>query len=274
MTDNANLINAQYSRGDLRKQILEALTKAGKKIDALTREDISAFDEFHVGGRLATRLLAERVGLKGEYILDVGSGIGGPARTLAAEFGCRVTGIDMTSEFCLTAEMLTERVGMSDVVNFKQGSATEMPFDNAQFDMVWMQHVGMNISDKQRLYAEIRRVLKPSGRFVFHEILANNEEPLHFPVPWADTALLSHLITEEAIRKYMAELGFVESFWEDVTERSMKWSRERKLKMETEGIPPLSIGLLLGKDVITYTTNMLRNLEEKRTMIIQACYHL
>ncbi len=274
MKDNSDRINAHYAHGNLQEQILDALRKAGKNIDALTREDAGAFDEFHVGGRLATRLLAEKVDLKGAYVLDVGSGIGGPARTLAAEFGCRVTGIDMTHEFCQIATMLTERLNMSDKVDFKQGSATEMPFADGQFDVVWLQHVGMNIQEKDRLYAEIRRVLKPGGQFVFHEIITGSGEPLHFPVPWADSPSLSHLITEKAIRAFMNELGFVELFWENVTERSMRWSKERKEKMEKEGIPPLSIGLLLGKDVMRYTTNMLRNLEEGRTMIVQACYNL
>lgn len=126
-------VNSHYGRGNLSERILDALRGSGKNIDALSREDLSSFDEFHVGGVKETRMLAEQMKLaRGMHILDVGCGIGGPARTLAAEFGCKVTGLDMTNEFCVTGEMLTKRLGMSDMVTFQQGTETRCRFANDQ----------------------------------------------------------------------------------------------------------------------------------------------
>ena len=143
-------INDQYGQPDLSSRILKALQDAGKDINSLTREDLSSFDEFHGGGLAATKELASLAGpLEGLQVLDVGSGIGGPARTLASEYGCEVTGIDLTEEFCLAAEMLTARLGLDDKVRFRCGNALDLPFDDATFDLVWMQNSSMNIPEKK-----------------------------------------------------------------------------------------------------------------------------
>jgi ubiquinone/menaquinone biosynthesis C-methylase UbiE len=127
----------------------------------------------------------------GDRVLDVGSGLGGPARTLAHVFGCRVTGLDLSVEFSRTAERLTQRLNLADRVGFRQGSALDMPFGDASFDVVWMHNSGMNIPDKGQLYSEVHRVLRPGGRYVFREIMAGAVQPLRFPVPWAREAALS-----------------------------------------------------------------------------------
>jgi ubiquinone/menaquinone biosynthesis C-methylase UbiE len=128
MSDYAETINKHYGQSVLSVKILTALREAGKDIDALTREDLSSFDEYHGGGLAATRELAQIAELhEGLQVLDVGSGIGGPARTLAAEFGCRVTGLDLTEEFCRTAVVLTNLLHLSDLVTFRQGNALDMP---------------------------------------------------------------------------------------------------------------------------------------------------
>src|SRR5689334_24083810 len=143
-------INRQYGYSDLGDSILNALQQAGKNIDHLTREDLSPFDEFHPGGIIETRNLARLAGLKpGMYVLDAGSGMGGPARTFAAEFGCRVTGLDLTQEYCNVAEMLSARAGFSrEQVDFRCGNVLEMPFEDHTFDAALTQFVGMNIEAK------------------------------------------------------------------------------------------------------------------------------
>ena len=223
----AESINRYYGQPDLSANILAALQRAGKDLNALTRNDLAPFEEFHLRGRAATMELANLAGLsEGMAVLDVGSGIGGPARTLAAEFGCQVTGLDLTEEYCRAAEMLTGRVGLSDKVTIRQGDALDMPFDDEAFDLVWMQHMAMNIEDKERLFGEIRRVLRPGERLALYEIFAGSITPLHFPVPWASDPAISFLVSPTEARQLLAAAGFRELVWTDVTGESIDVLRQ------------------------------------------------
>src|SRR5512134_2441144 len=155
-------IQTHYGRPDVGSVILAALEKAGKDLDRLTPEDLAPVDEFHIRGRAATLELARAAGLDAnKRVLDVGSGVGGTSRCLAREFGCRVTGIDLTDEYCRAAAMLTAKIGLTDLVDFRQGDATKMPFQDDLFDVVLTEHVAMNIPDKRGLYREMYRVMKP-----------------------------------------------------------------------------------------------------------------
>src|SRR5687768_2728044 len=184
VTDTAALVRAHYSRQDLIGSILTALQEVGKNPDALTREDLATFEEFHLRGRDATREVAELAGFQpGMDVLDVGAGIGGPARTLAAEYGCRVHGIDLVEEYVEAAKELTKRVGMDDRVQFSVADALRIPFPDSRFDATFMEHVSMNIADKPALFSEIRRVLKPRGIFADYVICAGSETPVEYPVP-------------------------------------------------------------------------------------------
>ena len=166
-------IRQHYATPDLGTQILLALENAGKDINDLKPEDLAPVDEFHIRGREATLELAGEVGLgPNMHVLDVGSGLGGSSRCIAGEFGCRVTGIDLTDEYCRTAPMLAERVGLSNLVTYRQGDALDLPFQDASFDVVWTQHAAMNIRDKATLYREMFRVLKAGGALAIYEILA------------------------------------------------------------------------------------------------------
>ncbi len=187
-------INQHYGRGDLGTTILAALQAAGKNPQRLTPDDLAPVDQFHTAGKQATLELMHLAELQaGMEVLDVGGGLGGAARLLAAEQGCKVTVLDLTQEYCRVGELLTARTGLSDRVSFQQGSALDMPFPEARFDVVWTQHSSMNIADKARLYAEVRRVLRPAGRLAFHEIMAGPVQPIHFPVPWAHEPAISFL---------------------------------------------------------------------------------
>ena len=261
-------INSYYGQPNLSANILAALQRAGKDLNALTRNDLVPFEEFHLRGRAATMELASAAGLsEGMTVLDVGSGIGGPARTLAAEFGCMVTGLDLTEEYCRAAEMLTERVGLSDKVTFRQGNALDMPFDDGTFDLVWMQHTTMNIEDKERLFGEIRRVLGPGGRLALYEILAGSVAPVHFPVTWANDSAISFLITPPDARRLLAATGFKELVWTVVTGESIDLLRQ--LGAAAQGAPaPLGLHLVVS-DFPEKLANVLRNMEEDRIAIVQ-----
>ena len=264
-------INSYYGQPDLSANIFAALQRAGKDLNALTRDDLAPFEEFHLRGRAATMELAGAAGLReGMAVLDVGSGIGGPARTLAAEFGCRVTGLDLTEEYCRAAEMLTSSVGLSDKVTFRHGDALDMPFDDGTFDLVWMQHTSMNIEDKERLFGEIRRVLRPAGRLALYEILAGSVAPLHFPVPWANDSAISFLVAPSEALRLLAATGFEELAWTDVTGESIDLLRQ--LGAAAQGAPaPLGLHLVVG-NFAEKLANVLRNLEEDRIAVVQGIF--
>jgi ubiquinone/menaquinone biosynthesis C-methylase UbiE len=202
-------------------------------------------------------------------VLDVGGGLGGPARTLAGEFGCAVEVLDLTEEFCRAGAALTARTRLGSSVSFRHGSALEMPYPHAAFDVAWTQHSSMNITDKERLYAEIRRVLRPGGRLALHEILAGPVSPVHLPVPWARSPELNHLLPPAAVRALLKEMGFEEVAWIDETASALRWHQER-LAVTPGRPPPLGLNLVFGGDFGQMFRNQVLNLSENRIAVIQA----
>jgi len=272
MSDYAHVINQHYGQAELGAKILTALRAAGKDIDALTRDDLASFDEQHDGGREGTRELARLAGLRaGMHVLDIGSGLGGPARTLAAEFGCQVMGLDLTEEACQAAEMLTTRVGLSDRVTFRQGNALHLPFDPGSFDVVWTQYALMNITDKARLAQEARRVLRPEGLLVCGAIMAGPVPEMHLPVFWASDATLNCLSSPETFRRLVIAVGFTELVWEDVTAWALALGRRRQVASQGER-PPLGLHVVIAGDVPRMVANVLQNFEEGRTVAVRAVY--
>lgn len=270
MTGLNQNIQEHYARPDLGQRILDALEKAGKDINRLTPADLAPIDEFHIRGRAATLELARSAGLDStKKVLDVGSGLGGSSRCLAREFGCQVTGIDLTDEYCRVAEMLSERAGLSTHVEFLQGDALELPFADATFDVVWTEHAAMNIPDKARLYGEMHRVLKPGGTLAIYDILAGPAGPVHFPVPWARTPETSFLVTPDELRRALEQAGFGIVDWADTTDAARKWFASLAEKIAKEGLPPLGFHLLLGPDFKAMAQNQRRNLEQGRIVLAQ-----
>ena len=267
-------INRQYGQSDLGAKLLAALQEAGKDIDALTPEDLAPFEEIHIRGREATRDLAQLSQLReGMEVLDVGCGVGGPARTLASEFRCQVTGIDLTENYCLAAEMLTARVGLDDRVTIHQGNAMDMPFDDESFDAVWMQHMAMNIEDKDRLFGEARRVLRTDGRLVLHEIVAGSAAPPYFPVPWASEPSISYLISPDELHQLLAaDGGFKELTWLDDTQECVEWYQALFAARAPGAPPPIGLDLVLGSDFPEKGRNVLRNMEDNRIAVLQAVF--
>ena len=273
MPDYQQSINDHYGQSDLSSRILKALQDAGKDINSLTREDLSSFDQFHSGGLAATKELAALAGpLEGLQVLDVGSGIGGPARTLASEYGCDVTGIDITEEFCLAAEMLTARLGLDDKVRFRCGSALDLPFDDKSFDLVWMQNSSMNIPDKEKLYSEVRRVLRPNGRLATQDVLSGAVAPLHYPVHWAENPSLSSMITAHEFQGILSGLGFKQVVWNDVTELSVKVQRERLAAASAAEPTTVGQAVMVSSGLSTKISNSLRNCEEGRMVVITSVF--
>jgi ubiquinone/menaquinone biosynthesis C-methylase UbiE len=270
MAENAGPVEAHYTRPDLGKIIVAALKAAGKDLDHLTPDDLAPVDEFHGGQRPATVRLAELVGFSGnERVLDVGSGLGGPSRYIAWRYGCRVSGIDLTAEFCRVAEILTRLTGLTARVDYRQGNARDLPFDDQSFDVVWSQNAAMNIADRDRLYGEMFRVLKPGGKLALQEVAAGPGGDPHYPVQWAREPSTSFLLTQQATREKLEMAAFRVLVWQDTTEQARQAAHTRARNVE--GPPPvLGTHLIIGDDWRAMFRNSARNLEERRTELFNA----
>jgi len=264
------IVRQHYSRENLGELILAALRDAGKSLENLQPQELAPLDEFHIRGRKATLELARIAGLgSGMHVLDVGSGIGGPSRCLAAEFGCRVSGIDLSGQYCRVAAMLAELVGLSRLVDYQQGDALQLPYGDDAFDVVWTQHTAMNIPDKESLYRELGRVLKPGGTLAMYDILAGRAGPVHFPVPWAQGPAASFLATAAELRRLLAAAGFSVTSWEDTTEAARQWFRNVTDAAGEAVRRPLGLHTLMGEDFPAMVRNQRRNLEEQRIVLCQ-----
>lgn len=251
--------------GNLADRIAEALAKAGKSVDAVTAADLGAVDEFHIRGRKATLELAAGLALTpNSRVLDIGSGLGGPARTLAEAYGCHVTGIDLTPEFCAAARTLSAWTGLSDRVEFHEGDATDLPFPSRTFDAAVTIHVAMNIAAKDRLYAEAFRVLKPGGRFAVYDVMQGEGGDILYPVPWARDPSISFVATPDEVAALLKNAGFRVVERQDSTEESGEWFKAMAAAVAKSGPPPVSLALILGADRQAMVQNQVRNLSERR----------
>jgi SAM-dependent methyltransferase len=214
-------IDAQYSTGVSRRAIEEALIAAGKDLGRLAPADLWLLEDFHTMGRIATTQLVDLIGItRDTEVLDAGTGIGGTARFVADRCGCRVTAVDLTEEYCETARWLNRLVGLADRITVRQADVTELPFAEATFDVVFSQHVQMNVADKGRLYSEARRVLVQGGRLAMWDITSGGLGELRYPLPWADQPGLSHLATPDELRAAVESSGFAIEVWNDLTEQA------------------------------------------------------
>lgn len=257
---------AHYGGANLVERILVAAAEAG--VTEITPASLAPVDEFHSGGLPATRELAKFAGMKpGESVIDLGCGIGGPSRVLASEFGCDVTGIDLTPEFIEAAQVLTERCGLSGQLRFETGDATELPYKDGSFDVAWTQHVVMNIRERQKFYNEAARVLKAGGRLVFFDLLRGDESrPLEYPLPWARTADISFLHNETDTKAFIEKAGLVEDTWMDMTAQGAQALRQQ--------VAPgaFSLGLVLGEDFAERIQNVGRAISDGRLRLIRGLY--
>jgi ubiquinone/menaquinone biosynthesis C-methylase UbiE len=258
-------VEAYWSRNDLERAILDALAATGKDVSALTIDDLAPADHFHGGGKPATLRLARLAAPRpGSRVLDVGGGIGGPARTLAAEFGCRVTVVDLTESYVRTGQALTARLGLADRVTHRVGNALDLDMPAGAFDMVWTQNSGMNIADKERLYAGFARVLAPGGLLAIQEPMAGPVQPVVFPVMWAKDASASFLRPPDEMRALIEAAGFRVRAWQDVTSETAGPSSGAAVP--AHAIPRIVMGDAL--DAIVEAGH--RNRLERRIVSIQA----
>jgi ubiquinone/menaquinone biosynthesis C-methylase UbiE len=254
---------------DLIGRIRDALRTAGKDLAKLTTADLATFDEFHIRGRQATLELAERMELTREFrVLDIGSGIGGPARTLTEACACTVIGLDLTRTYCAAATSISRWVGLSGRVRFVCGDAIYLPFRSRSFDAVMTIHATMNVSDKRAVYAGAKRVLKPGRIFALYDVLQGEGGPILFPVPWARESSASHLATPAEMRSLLERVGFQIEDEIDSTDESFAWFQEVAGRVEKAGSPSLSPQALIGADWPQMASNQVQNLAERRARTV------
>jgi len=269
MTDDLDDVRDHYRAIGLTERLKTALTAFGPEEQQLLPQQLAALDQFHTRGLAATAELAKLAGITADMsVLDAGSGVGGPARFLAATYGCRVTGVDLSEPFVDAARYLTERTGQSGQVSFETASVLELPFNDDHFDVALLQHVAMNISDRARLYREIRRVLKSGGKFATFDVVLNGGDP-HYPVPWARTPTTSFLLTAAATREVIEPVGFHTLAWQDDTSAATAWITQTR----AAGPPPSpNLGVVMGPDFAQFSANLARNLLEGRLGILTAVF--
>jgi ubiquinone/menaquinone biosynthesis C-methylase UbiE len=269
MTDVLDGVREHYGATGLTERLKAALVAFGPQDQRLAPRQLGALDQFHTRGLAATAELAELAAITADMsVLDVGSGVGGPARFLAATYGCRVTGVDLSEPFVDAARYLTGRTGQSGQVSFQIANALELPFDDGGFNVALLQHVAMNISDRARLYREIRRVLRSGGRFATYDVVLNGGDP-HYPVPWARTSVTSFLLTAAATREAIEAAGFRTLAWRDDSEAAKAWIAQ----LRSSGPQPSpNLGVVMGPDFAQLSANLARNLMEGRLGILTAVF--
>ena len=269
MNDALDGVRDHYRANGLTDRLKAALTTLGPEDRRLTPQQLAGLDQFHTRGLAATDRLARLAGITaGMSVVDVGSGIGGPARFLAATHGCRVTGVDLSESFVDAARYLTGRTRQDGQVSFQTASALALPFDDGGFDVALLQHVAMNIADRAGLYQEIRRVLKPGGRFATFDVVSGGGQP-HYPLPWARTPATSFLLTAAATREAIEPAGFHTLEWQDDTGAAKEWFAQ----MRGSAVPSSpNLGVVMGPDFAQLAANLGRNLMEGRLSILTAVF--
>jgi ubiquinone/menaquinone biosynthesis C-methylase UbiE len=269
-----NRVTRFYSGpGGLVAGISSALEAAGLDRATLRTADLAPLDEFHIRGRAASLEIIEALGLTADsHVLDLGSGLGGPARTLAELTGCTITGIDLTPEFCAVATTLSEWTGLSERTRFQVGDATATGLPDAAMDAALTVHAAMNISDKQALYAEACRVLLPGGRFVVYDVLQGEGGDVQYPVPWASDSSTSFLATREEMRELLPAAGFEVISEVDSSDESLVWFQQMRDRIQRDGPPPVTFAAFLGEAFAQMAANQLTNLAERRIRTVMfAC---
>jgi ubiquinone/menaquinone biosynthesis C-methylase UbiE len=265
-----NAVERHYGTTGIADRVLAALRRANGPDAPLTPESLAPLDHFHSRGVVATEEFARLLDPQpGEHILDIGCGIGGPARWIAAKFGVQITGVDLTPEFCDAAEALNAATGLVDQVRIIRGSALDLPLPDNAFNRAYSQNVVMNIADKPLMYREAWRVLKPGGVLALSNVCAGAGD-LYFPVPWAATPATSFLATPEQTRADLQTAGFEIVAFRDTSDELLPAQRRYRERLEREGLPPLGVHVFMGERIREMQLNSARNLADGKVRLIEA----
>ncbi|MCD4732541.1 MAG: class I SAM-dependent methyltransferase [Bacteroidales bacterium] len=272
MRNSKSQIENQYYKADLFEDICKKLEQQGIDLNKVSRSDISRVDEFHVRGAEVSNELVQEIYLNDAKVLDVGCGLGGSSRMLADRFNCQVTGIDLCEEYVSTAQKLSELVGLTDQTEFIHGDALNLPFMESSFDIVWTQHVQMNIADKAKFYSEIKRVLNDEGALVYYDIFKKGKEDVNYPLPWANNASISFLESIQLVDALLNDLGFVKLQTSDQTNKAKHSLINTFEKVKMNGLPKLGLNVLMGTSTNKKLVNILKAIEENKIELQSGIY--
>jgi sarcosine/dimethylglycine N-methyltransferase len=271
MNELSHLTRRHYERNEADASLVSKVTRILDSLPdgSVDSAQLAGLDQFHIMGLEATKQLAQIAGIEsGATVLDAGSGLGGPSRYLASTYGCRVVGVDLSPSFVGVAQLLAQRTGLNALVSYQTADLLTLPFPDSSFDVVWTQHVVMNISDRERVYREFRRVVKPGGKLAFYDVLATDAKPdLHFPVPWAESSETSFLFTQDETSSVLANAGFTISAWNDVTTEALNWMAQQRPQAQGQGF---SLGVVMGPRFGEMAVTAARNAREGRIRLVMA----
>ncbi|QGG96132.1 class I SAM-dependent methyltransferase [Actinomarinicola tropica] len=253
-----------YRRSNALELVTAALDDIAPDGRQLTLDELAGFDHFHTAGAVATERMAALLSpTASDVVLDAGCGLGGPARHLADRFGCRIVGVDLTPMFVEVGRLLNRRTGLDELVDLRVGDVTALDLSDASVDHAWTQHVAMNIADRAGFYAEIRRVLRPGGRFATFDVIDGGGGELLLPVPWATEPHQSHLVTRDEQRRLVTGAGFRVDVEEDPADELLPAMRAMLSEPPTNGLTTATF----IDDIETKGPMYLRNLAEGRTAL-------
>jgi ubiquinone/menaquinone biosynthesis C-methylase UbiE len=265
-------IENYYLKEGLYEDIVNRLAERDIDLNKVKRSDIAGIDEFHVRGAAVSKELANSIKMEGVSVLDVGCGLGGPCRMLAGEYDCCATGIDLSNEYIRTANSLSKLFKLDDKTTFIQGEATNLPFDDNSFDVVWTQHVQMNIPNKKQFYSEINRVLKKGGHFLFYDVFRKGAGEISYPMPWASNADISFLITEEEMDNILKENGLVKEQTTNQTQAGIDFFEKLVARVEKSGLPKMGLNVLMGEMAKPQIINLFKHLKSGELELISGVY--
>ena len=269
MTDGGP-VREHYASEGITDRVLTALRNANGPDVPITPETLAPIDHFHGKGVIATdELVAELQPKASDNLLDIGCGIGGPARWIAAKYGCRVTGVDLTAEFCAAARELNRLTGLADRVEILHGDVLSLPTSNNSFDHAYSQAALMNISDKRGVFREAFRVLRPGGSLALSLAGAGSAGEPRYPLPWATTTAISFLATPDEIRGDLLAAGFQIVFVRDTSAALAEALPPILNQLETEGLPPLGEHIVTGENAKEWRINWIRSMAEQRLSMIE-----
>jgi SAM-dependent methyltransferase len=280
MTDQliTEKVSAHFAPIDLPAKVSAALANAGKNNSNTTIDDLAGLDQWHVMGVLPVERLAETAGVSRDTrVLDVGVGMGGPARYLAATYGCSVIGVDITDPYLETAQILNELTGLDNLVTVQHADATALPFEDGSFEVVWTEHAAQSIPDKAAFFSELHRVLVPGGRLVVHDLYRGAKGDIHFPAFWGPDDSISFLVSDRELRETAESVGLQTVEWTDTTQEA--WDANAALAEGEEGssheaaVSGLDITLLFGLEAtMEMAENSVKDFEDGSIGIFEAVF--
>jgi sarcosine/dimethylglycine N-methyltransferase len=268
---NTTAVAGHYGSSGIADRVLAALRDAKGPDASVTPDNLAPFDHFHGRGVAATQEIANQLALKpGERVLDIGSGIGGPARWFAAKYDVHVTGVDLTPEFCAAAEALNAATGLAERVRIFNGSALDLPVPDGVFDAAYSQNVIMNIADKKQFYREAFRALRSGGRLALSNLCAGPKGEPYFPVPWATTRDTSFLATPDEMRADLIAAGFDIAEFRDITQAMREAQRRTRERIDKGDMPKIAVDIIMGERARDMQWNSIRTIDDGRGIAIEA----